>query len=92
MIPRVRGHAGQSVVLKGNAYDFGHSIAAIEFSLDEGEHWTRYETRGANDYQNLTWTFSFTPEAPGMYVMRIRSVNDEGQASPESAYVELEIS
>lgn len=91
MIPRVSGHVGQNVVIKGSAYDFGHAIAAIEFSLDEGAHWTRYETKGTNDYQNLTWTFSFVPEKPGMYAMRVRSVNDEGQVSPESAYVELEI-
>lgn len=91
MIPRVSGHVGQGVVIKGNAYDFGHAIAAIEFSLDEGAHWTRYETKGTNDYQNLTWAFSFVPEKPGMYAMLVRSVNDKGQVSPESAYVELEI-
>lgn len=79
-------------MLKGNAYDFGHAISAIEFSLDDGAHWTRYATEGTNDYQNLTWTFAFTPEEPGLYVMLVRSVNDAGQVSPESAYVELEIS
>lgn len=92
MIPRVCGRAGESIMLKGNAYDFGHSISAIEFSLDDGAHWTRYATEGTNDYQNLAWTFTFVPDEPGFYTMLVRSVNDRGEVSPESAYVELEIS
>ena len=91
MIPRVYGRTGECLTLKGSAYDFGHAIAAIEFSLDGGAHWTRYATEGTNDYQNLTWQLAFTPEEPGRYTMLVRSVNDEGQASPESAHVELEI-
>lgn len=91
MIPRVFGRVGKALTLKGNAYDFGHAISAIEFSLDDGAHWTRYATEGTNDYQNLTWAFTFTPENAGMYTMLVRSVNDAGQVSPESAHIELEI-
>lgn len=91
MIPRTEGHVGVPVRFKGTAYDFGHAIAAIQFSLDDGEHWTTYETPGTNDYQNLTWTFDYTPEQPGNYVLRIRSVNDRGDVSPESAFAELHV-
>ena len=91
MIGRVYGQVGKPVQFKGNAYDFGHSISAIEFSLDEGEHWTRYDTPNTNDYQNLTWTFEYTPEKAGFYVLRVRSVNDAGEHSPESAFVELQV-
>ena len=38
MIPRVCGSAGKPVRLKGTAYDFGHAISAIQFSLGEGAH------------------------------------------------------
>lgn len=89
MIPRTYGHVGKPVRFKGTAYDFGHRIAAIEFSLDEGKNWTRYETPDTNDYQNLSWTFDYVPEKAGFYVLRVRSVNDEGTASPESAFAEL---
>ncbi len=92
MIGRTFGRVGHALQFKGNAYDFGHSISAIEFSLDEGEHWTRYETPGTNDYQNLTWTFDWTPERAGFYVLRVRSVNDRGDASPEAAFAEIEVS
>lgn len=89
MIPRMYGRVGESVRFKGNAYDFGHAISAIQFSLDDGAHWTTYETPGANDYQNLTWVFDYTPSMAGLYVLRIRSVNDAGEASPEAAFAEL---
>lgn len=89
MIPRSFAKVGEAVLLTGTAYDFGHAISAIEFSLDEGKHWTRYETPETNDYQNLTWSFGYTPTAPGFFVLYVRSVNDAGEHSPESACVEL---
>lgn len=91
MIPRTYAQVGTPVQFKGAAYDFGHRIVAVEFSLDGGEHWTRYETPGTNDYQNVTWTFDYTPEQAGFYVLHVRSVNDEGKASPESAFAELQV-
>ena len=36
MIPRTEGHVGVPVRFKGTAYDFGHAISAIQFSLDDG--------------------------------------------------------
>ena len=92
MIPRTYGRVGEPVRFKGTAYDFGHCITAVEFSLDDGEHWTRYDTPNTNDYQNVTWTFDYTPEEPGFYILRVRSVNDAGEASPEAAFAELEVS
>lgn len=92
MIPRTYGHVGTPVRFEGTAYDFGHSIVAVEFSLDDGKHWTRYETPNTNDYQNVAWTFDYTPEKAGFYVLRVRSVNDAGNHSPESAFAELQVS
>ncbi|WP_283169675.1 molybdopterin-binding protein [Curtanaerobium respiraculi] len=91
MIPAIVGHVGTPIKLKGNAYDFGHAISAIQFSLDEGANWTTYLTEGTNDYQNVTWTFAFTPKQLGHYVLRVRSVNDRGECSPESAYVQIDV-
>lgn len=92
MISKVFARVGEKVRFKGTAYDFGHSISAIEFSLDDGGHWTRYDTPDTNDYQNVTWTFDYTPEKAGAYVLKVRSVNDRGEASPEAAHAELEVS
>ena len=61
----------------------------MEFSLAEGEHWTTCKTPGTNDYQNVTWSFDYTPRQAGLHVLLVRSVNDRGERSPASARVEL---
>lgn len=89
MIAPVTGVVGEPLHLEGCAYDFGHSIAAIEFSLDGGATWTRYEMPCTNDYQNVTWQFDFIPPVAGHHVLHARSVNDDGRASPKTAFVEM---
>ena len=89
MIARTYSPVGKRVRFTGKAYDFGHSIVALQFSLDGGANWTTYETPGTNDYQTLTWTLDYTPEKPGLYELRVRSVNDAGKKSPEAAIAEL---
>lgn len=82
MIPRTYGHVGKTIRFKGNAYDFGHAVRAIQFSLDDGEHWTTYDVSDSIDELWVHWTFSYTPERPGLYRLLVRSVNDEGAVSP----------
>lgn len=91
MIPSVRGHVGTPFVLKGRAYDFGHSISAIEFSLDDGLHWTSYDTERTVDFRNVDWSMQMTLGEPGVYRMLVRSVNDCGEASPTSSTAIIEI-
>lgn len=89
MIPRVRGTVGHPVRLEGYAYDFGHAVGAVQFSLNDGATWTTYGTPGTNDYQNLSWSFEYVPQRAGFYRMLVRSVNDRGETSPHNAVVEL---
>ena len=60
-------------------------IVAVEFSLDEGAHWTRHETAGTDTVRWVWWTFEWTPPAEGDYVMRVRAVNENGKVSPTPA-------
>ena len=83
MIPRTYGRIGEPVCFKGTACDFGHTIAAIQFSLDGGENWTTYPTPGTNDYQNVVGC-RYIPKKAGLHVLKVRSVNDEGEESPEA--------
>ena len=91
MISHLFGVAGDPIELKGVAYDFGHAIVGVQFSLDGGEHWTTYPCEGMTDERTVSWSFRFIPERAGRYALSIRSVNDRGETSPESACVELEI-
>ena len=39
----------------------------------------------------VSWTFAYTPEAPGAYQMKVRSVNEDGDASPIAAVHTFEV-
>ncbi|VEG98812.1 Uncharacterised protein [Slackia heliotrinireducens] len=91
MIPRVYAQKGKRVRLEGVAYDFGKCIKAVEFTLDGGQNWTRYDTPDMTDYQNVCWSFEWIPPKRGFYVMHIRSVNDKDECSPATAHVEIEV-
>lgn len=91
MIAPVYCTCGEPVTLEGYANDYGRRIVAVQFSLDEGEHWTQYETPGTSDERLVHWTFSYTPEQPGDYRLLVRSVNEDGETSPTCATVELHV-
>lgn len=91
MIKRTFCRVGQTVRFTGNSYDFGDRISAMEFSMDDGNTWATYETPETNDYQTLTWSFDFTPDREGHYVLKVRSVNSEGKRSPEDDFAELTV-
>lgn len=91
MIAPIATTVGTPVTLEGYAIDYGRAIAAVEFSLDEGEHWTRYDTPGATDERWVHWSFCYTPEQPGSYRLAIRSVSEDGTSSPEWSWVEMSV-
>ena len=70
------------MVFEGWADDFDKRIVAVEFSLDDGISWTRHETTGADAVRWVWWTFEWTPREEGMFAMKVRSVNEDGKASP----------
>lgn len=73
---------GETVHFEGYASDYDRAIVAVEFSLDGGANWTRYDTTGATSERWVKWAFDYAPERPGCYLLKVRSVNDRGQASP----------
>ncbi len=79
------GTVGEPMTFEGWADDYDKRIVAVEFSLDEGAHWTRHETAGTDTVRWVWWTFEWTPPAEGDYVMRVRAVNENGKVSPTPA-------
>lgn len=85
------GRVGEPMDFTGWADDYDRAIAAIEFSLDGGAAWTRFETPGATVGKLTTWQFSWTPVRPGTYTMLVRAVNEDGKASPVPALCDIEV-
>ncbi len=79
------GYVGESMLFEGWADDYDRRIVAIEFSLDGGASWVRHEAAGTDAVRWVWWRFEWTPEVAGDYSMRVRSVNEDGEASPVPA-------
>ena len=70
--------AGKPNTFEGYASAFDTQIAAVEFSLDNGKTWTRYETPDSDLTRWVYWNFTYTPEKAGSYVLAVRSVTADG--------------
>jgi len=57
------------------------AIAAIEISFDQGATWTRFDTAEATSDRWVYWYFTWTPEAPGSYVISVRAIRADGLAT-----------
>lgn len=73
---------GDEVSFEGYADDLGDPIAAVEFSLDGGEHWTSYATPNATGESWVYWHFAYAPQAAGEYRLTARAVTASGNVSP----------
>ncbi|WP_232050841.1 molybdopterin-binding protein [Arabiibacter massiliensis] len=82
---------GEPLPFEGYASDFDCSIAAIQFSLDQGEHWTTYPVERADAERWVYWRFAYTPNAPGAYRLKVRAVNEKGICSPSPAVHAFEV-
>lgn len=82
MIAPMVVEVGKPVVFSGYAEDYGKHIVSVQFSLDNGAHWTDYDVSDSASELWVYWTFSYTPKQPGLYRLLVRSVNVEGAASP----------
>lgn len=72
---------GRAIGFSGWVDDFEHNIAAVQFSLDGGAHWTEYGTPGVSLERGVRWQFTYTPQKPGRYLLSVRAVNGSGNVS-----------
>ena len=79
-------------MFEGYADDYDRAIKAVEFSMDGGVTWTSFPTKGAEAGRWVRWRFTYTPQSPGEYQLKVRSVNDQDQASPLAAIVDFSVS
>ncbi len=87
---------GQPVQLSGYAYALATSVApltAIEFSTDLGTTWQRIDVpEGFDPLQWVQFDFSWTPEAAGTYIVKVRGVNANGSVNETDGSVIVTVS
>ena len=69
---------GEPIEFEGYADDFENSVAGVQFSLDDGVSWTTYPTEGVRSDRGVRWTFAYTPQVPGRYLLKARAVDGRG--------------
>ena len=76
---------GESVEVKGVAWDGGYGIRRVELSSDGGETWRA--ARLGKDYGRFgfrAWSFRFAAAKPGRYTILARASNVIGQTQAET--------
>ncbi len=73
---------GQPYEFEGYADAFNEQVVAMEFSMDGGETWTRFDTSTSDKKAWVYWHFTYTPEETGAYVLQVRAITDQGNVNP----------
>lgn len=79
--------AYEPYTFEGFADAYDDPIVAVEFSLDRGKTWARFETDGAVVGKWVYWKYTFTPETEGAYVLMVRAVTESGLVSETPARI-----
>ncbi len=73
---------GEPYTFHGYVDAYDEKIVSVEFSMDFGATWTKYEL-GDTDVNKLIWfDYTWTPEAESAYCLQIRATTETGLVSP----------
>lgn len=72
---------GQAHDFEGFAYAFDEQIVSMEYSMDNGETWTKFDTPNTDTGKWVYWHFNYTPEDEGAYVLQVRASTAEGHTT-----------
>ena len=75
---------GRAASLRGIAFDGGHGIREVNYSVDGGRSWT--EARLGKDlgrYSFREWTGTFTPDRAGNLELRCRATTQTGETQQD---------
>jgi len=74
---------GEEITFEGVVDAYDEKVTAVEISLDRGKTWTTYELGDTDVSKWVNWTFKYTPEAAGSYVIQVRGVSESGLVSTD---------
>jgi DMSO/TMAO reductase YedYZ molybdopterin-dependent catalytic subunit len=75
--------AGQTIPVRGIAFDGGYGIAEVLFSEDGGRQWRQAELgKDLGKYSFREWTFPFNSARAVQYELKVKATNRIGQSQP----------
>ena len=78
---------GEPYEFTGYATAYDETIAALEFSMDGGISWKRFDTPNVTNTKWVIWHFTYTPQEETAYVLSVRAITDTGRVSDEPVEV-----
>ena len=73
--------AGSQITFEGYADAFDEKIVSVEFSMDGGATWTKYDLGETDQKKWVYWNWTWTPETDGSYVLMARATSESGLVS-----------
>jgi hypothetical protein len=74
---------GQSMTLRGIAFDGGYGITQVLVSEDGGRSWREAKLgKDLGKYSFREWTMPFRSERAGIYELKVKATNRIGQSQP----------
>jgi len=74
---------GETIVLRGIAFDGGGGIAAVDISDDGGQHWQASTlSKSLGKYSFQEWQASWKPKEKGTIALQVRARNRLGEQQP----------
>jgi len=75
--------AGESILVKGIAFDGGYGIRDVVFSEDGGKVWREAELgEDLSKYSFREWKIDLKPSQAGMLELKVKATNRTGQSQP----------
>jgi hypothetical protein len=75
--------AGNTITVRGIAFDGGSGIKSVSFSDDNGVSWQDAALGpDLGRYSFREWTIAFRPRTVGNYALKVRAVNNAGDTQP----------
>lgn len=74
--------ADEAYTFEGYANSIYRDVVAVEFSFDQGETWTSFDTSESTGDKWVYWYFTWTPPKAGSYTIRVRCIDEEGNITP----------
>lgn len=72
---------GEPITFEGYADAYSDTITSLEFSLDNGETWTKFETPDTTSDRWVYWYFTVDDLDMGSYVLTMRATSSAGRVS-----------
>lgn len=74
---------GKPFTVEGWSHGYDWHVAGVQVSMDGGASWTTYNFDDVDRSRIVNWYFTFTPQEDTAYVLRVRTICDNGYVTEE---------